>query len=221
MMDKFKLDPNIDKDNSYVVGGWMDWPGGECFIKEIDLPALENKIKTSKKDTNGYLDVYEDDLLDCIDMTDKLTDGGLKQAKLFTKQEAEYILNLLNNTIIADSENPLLLGENDNFALSINEYQKNALDDDEIETPECYNFPGYAIATCAITTGVDIDVAIRVNGTKYTLKEQCGVSPDGVFGAIFSTDDNSKFVAVKQKLNGQIIEIMECTSIKEADEILL
>lgn len=213
-MTKFELDPSIDKTNSYIVGGWMDWSGGERFIKDIDLVSLENKIKTGKRDANGYLDVDEDDLLDCIDMTDELTDDGLKQAKIFTKQEAEYILNLLNNTILADTENPLLLGENDNFALSIDEYQKSALDevDDETKTPDCYSFPGYAV------NGVNRnDVTIIVNGIKYTLQTQYGVSIDGIFSAVFSTDDHGKMVAVKQKTNGQIIEIMECTSMEEVD----
>jgi len=211
----FELDPRIDKANSYVVGGWMDWSGGERFIKNIDLVSLENKIKTGKRDTNGYLDVDEDDLLGCIDMTDELTDGGLKQARIFTKQKAEYILNLLNNTILADTENPLLLGENDNFALSINEYQKSALgkDVDETKTSECYNFPGYAV------NGVNVDdITILVNGTEYTLQTQYGVSMNGVFSAVFSTDDNSKMAVVKQRTNGQIIEITECTSMQEVDK---
>jgi hypothetical protein len=86
-------------------------------------------------------------------------------------------------------------------------------DVDETKTSECYNFPGYAVS------GVNVDdITILVNGTEYTLQTQYGVSMNGVFSAVFSTDDNSKMVVVKQRTNGQIIEITECTSMQDVDK---
>jgi len=113
-----KVDDSVDKDNTYVVLGWMDWPGGESFIKDIDLNNLKAQIDNGIRDSEV--------LIANIELTDEASDGGFLQAKHFTKNEAEDIVNLLNSVTCTDTANPIMLGENDNAAISIADYLKEA-----------------------------------------------------------------------------------------------
>ena len=113
-----KVYDSIDKDNTYVVLGWMDWPGGESFIKDIDVNNLKTQINNGIRDSEI--------LMNNIELTDEASDGGFLQAKHFTKSEAENIVNLLNSVTCTDTANPIMLGENDNAAISIADYLKEA-----------------------------------------------------------------------------------------------
>ena len=113
-----KVDDSVDKNNTYLVLGWMDWPGGESFIKDIDLNNLKAQINSGIRDSEI--------LMNNIELTDEASDGGFLQAKHFTKNEAESIVNLLNSVVCTDTENPIILGENDNAAISIADYLKEA-----------------------------------------------------------------------------------------------
>lgn len=113
-----KVDDSIDKDNTYVVLGWMDWPGGESFIKDIDVNNLKAQIDNGIRDSEI--------LMNNIELTDEASDGGFLDAKHFTKSDAENIVNLLNSVTCTDTANPIMLGENDNVAISIADYLKEA-----------------------------------------------------------------------------------------------
>ena len=113
-----KVDDSVDKDNTYVVLGWMDWPGGESFIKDIDINNLKAQINNGIRDSEI--------LMNNVELTDEASDGGFLQAKHFTKNEAENIVNLLNSVTCTDTANPIMLGENDNAAISIADYLKEA-----------------------------------------------------------------------------------------------
>ena len=71
-----KVDDSVDKDNTYVVLGWMDWPGGESFIKDIDINNLKAQIDNGIRNSEI--------LMNNIELTDEASDGGFLQAKYFT-----------------------------------------------------------------------------------------------------------------------------------------